>query len=732
MTTPGMRRVVASAFIGLIWIAPASTQNFLLDRGVTGVALALRKLSTTASLMHTTAHPDDEQGGMLAMVSHGAGARTTLLTLNRGESGDNALGPELFDALGLIRTEELRLANRYYGVDEQYFTTVVDYGFSKRLEEAIEKWGREDVIRDMVRVIRRERPLVIVSRWQGNVRDGHGQHQAAGLLSQEAFQAAGDASRFPELASDGIHPWQPLKLYMGGARENELWHVKIDAGAYDPVIGDSYANLARFGLSFQRSQNAGRFSQTLGPAPAYFVRLFPKPAADGSGKETGFFDGIDTTWGGLARTLRVPNPDSYAPRLDAIAMQVRAAQTSFSIADPSTIVPALAQGLSEARDALRTLDDRSALAAVLARKARQFEDAILAALGVEMTAIAVPRGTPEPSGPFAMFAPAPTMPPVVPGQAFDVRVALAVRQAGTVPVSIKGLSVVTAGTGDGDLGSRSQLLAPERPFVETLELTLPPDTAPSRPHVSRSSINESRYSVSAGIESSRPAPPPLLIVRARLDVSGTPVGVERVVQRRESLAPYGYALRELGAVPSLSVAVAPRQALIPIGATPRRMPVTVRVTNNETTPAAASVGLALPPGWRADPATVSLEIPPGGQAEAAMTVTATVAAQAQPHDCGLGHRAWAHLRGRLRGGRVSRPRDALPVSALDRARGRGGRGHRSEPARRLRDGRRRRGPGCDRATGGGGGAARRHRAGVGAAGAIRHHRDRYARLCRPA
>src|SRR5690606_13303067 len=120
---------------------------------------------TTASVLHTTAHPDDEHGGMLALMSRGRGARVALMTLNRGESGDNALGPQLFDALGLIRTEELRVADRYYGVDQQYFTSVVDYGFSKRLEEAFDKWGRENVLRDAVRVIRTERPLVIVSRF---------------------------------------------------------------------------------------------------------------------------------------------------------------------------------------------------------------------------------------------------------------------------------------------------------------------------------------------------------------------------------------------------------------------------------------------------------------------------------------------------------------------------------------------------------------------------------------
>ena len=151
------------------------------DLGANGLWQQLLKLQTTASVLHTTAHPDDEHGGALALLSRRDGARMALMTLNRGESGDNAIGAQLFDALGLIRTEELRISNKYYGVDNQYFTTVLDYGFSKRIEEAFEQWGRDAVMRDVVRVIRMDRPFVLLSRFQGNQRDGHGNHQTAGL-----------------------------------------------------------------------------------------------------------------------------------------------------------------------------------------------------------------------------------------------------------------------------------------------------------------------------------------------------------------------------------------------------------------------------------------------------------------------------------------------------------------------------------------------------------------------
>src|SRR4051795_13163336 len=133
---------LASCIIAAAALSPAvgaGPEPLAQDKGAAGTWQRLLKLQTTASLMHTTAHPDDEHGGMLAQMSRGRGARVSLLTLTRGEAGDNAIGPELFDAVGLIRTEELRMADRYYGVDQQYFTTAIDYGFSKRLDEALEK-----------------------------------------------------------------------------------------------------------------------------------------------------------------------------------------------------------------------------------------------------------------------------------------------------------------------------------------------------------------------------------------------------------------------------------------------------------------------------------------------------------------------------------------------------------------------------------------------------------------
>src|SRR5215471_8733585 len=182
------------------------------DRGAAAVWQILQKLHTRASLIHITAHPDDEDGPMLTYESRGQGARAALLTLNRGEGGANVMSDDYFDALGQVRTQELLMAGRYYAV-QQYFTRVIDYGFSKTKEEALGQWTYDRVLADVVRVIRINRPLVITSVFVGGPTDGHGHHQTAGQMAQEAFLAAGDPNRFPDQIQAGLRPWTPLKVY---------------------------------------------------------------------------------------------------------------------------------------------------------------------------------------------------------------------------------------------------------------------------------------------------------------------------------------------------------------------------------------------------------------------------------------------------------------------------------------------------------------------------------------
>src|SRR5579862_3832773 len=256
--------VAATAFAQLPYstsVQPSVVdREIAVNRGSPALWQSLKKLHTRASLIMITAHPDDEDGGMLTYESRGQGARVAPLTLNRGEGGANVMSADYFDALGLVRTEELLAADRYYGVD-QYWTRVVDYGFSKTMEESLSKWTRDRVLYDVVRVVRMVRPLVVTSVFVGGPSDGHGNHQTAGAMAQKVFKAAGDPTVFPDQIAAGLKPWTPLKDYarapMGRRGTNLPVNVQIPTGTYDPVLGASYVQIAREGLGYQKSQNGG-------------------------------------------------------------------------------------------------------------------------------------------------------------------------------------------------------------------------------------------------------------------------------------------------------------------------------------------------------------------------------------------------------------------------------------------------------------------------------------------
>ena len=558
--------------------------------------------------MHTTAHPDDEHGGVLAQLSRGQGARVSLLTLNRGESGDNAIGSELFDAVGLIRTEELLMAGRYYGLDRQYFTTVIDYGFSKRLDETLEKWGREPVLRDVVRIIRRDRPFVLIARFQGNERDGHGNHQAAGLITQDAFKAAADPKMFREA---GESPWQVLKLYMGGVRENEDWTLRTDTGEYSPWLGDSYQNFSRVGLSFQRSQNGGRLLTQPGPSYAYYKRLAAVAGGDGAElrlrpRERSFFDGIDTTIPGLFKAIRRPAPAGAAALLASIDAEVKSAISAFSLKDPSASVPALGRGLAATRKALAQFTREPDAVFILDVKERQFVDAINTALGIELQATAQAPGSPEGSA----------MGPVVPGQKIEVRAALSNR--GAVDIEPTEIALINGDAWDAQAATPvPSLLTFNQTARRTFSATVPERAPVARPYFERASIAEPRYTIRDASQAYRPAAEAALTAQARYLVAGVPVSIRSAVRRREAHLPYGEELRELMVVPAVAVNVAPRAAIVPTGSPDRlrqgfgaqaggvrengAIDVRVELANNAEQGSSGLLTLQLPAGWSSTP-----------------------------------------------------------------------------------------------------------------------------------
>src|SRR5688572_9123737 len=221
------------------------------DQGALGLAQLIKRLNTTASALMIGAHPDDEDTALLAYLARGESARTAYLSLTRGDGGQNIIGPELGEALGVIRTEELLQARKLDGA-EQFFTRAYDYGFSKTLAEAKQKWDEKVILCDVVRVIRAFRPLVVISQFAGTPADGHGQHQFAGYIAPLAIKAAADASQCTDVGP----AWTVQKFYTRHRGQGEA-RLRINTGQYNPLLGRSYFEIAMHARSQHRSQEQG-------------------------------------------------------------------------------------------------------------------------------------------------------------------------------------------------------------------------------------------------------------------------------------------------------------------------------------------------------------------------------------------------------------------------------------------------------------------------------------------
>src|SRR5215831_14341151 len=250
--------ILTVAFLLAIPIRALSALDVPEDRGAMGLSQALKRLDVIGSVLHTGAHPDDENSALLAWLARGQGARTAYLSATRGEGGVNLLGGELFEALGVIRTEELYGARRLDHA-QQFFTPNYEFGFSKSADDTFTKWPHDQVLGDFVRVIRYFRPEIIISRFTGTPRDGHGHHQVSGIITQEAFKVAADPNRFPEYGK----PWQAKKLYLNGMG-NDQAGLAINVGQFDADLGRSYNEIASEGRSLHRSQAQGS-AQDRGP-----------------------------------------------------------------------------------------------------------------------------------------------------------------------------------------------------------------------------------------------------------------------------------------------------------------------------------------------------------------------------------------------------------------------------------------------------------------------------------
>jgi LmbE family N-acetylglucosaminyl deacetylase len=289
--------------------------------GTAAIEQALQRLRTDARALMIAAHPDDENTALLAWLARGRHVKAGYLSLTRGEGGQNLIGSEQGAALGVIRTQELLAARRIDGA-EQFFTRAIDFGYSKTAEETLAKWGRERVLGDIVAVVRRFRPHIIVLRFSGTARDGHGHHQSSAILGREAFDAAADSNRFAEQLTD-LKPWRAKRILFNAfaftpeqERESATLPGGIEAelGDFNPVLGFSYGEIAGMSRSMHRSQGFGA-PQRRGTIRNYLVTI----AGDPPVKD--LFDGIDLTWAGTATVDKAISqfdrrrPDAVIPLL---------------------------------------------------------------------------------------------------------------------------------------------------------------------------------------------------------------------------------------------------------------------------------------------------------------------------------------------------------------------------------------------------------------------------------
>ena len=302
------------------------------------IQLALRKLGVVGSVLYIGAHPDDENTNLLAYLSNEALLRTAYLSLTRGDGGQNLIGAEQGAELGVIRTQELLAARRVDGA-EQFFTRARDFGYSKSPEETLRIWGRDAVLADVVWVIRRFRPDIIITRFSPELGDTHGHHTASARLAVEAFRAAADSTRFPEQLGRGAQPWQAQRLFWN----RSSWSIKpgealseflsLDVGKYNPLLGLSYGEMAADSRSMHKSQGFG-VARTRGPIIEYFKLL--DQAASAPALAGSVLGGIDFSWS------RIKDSNQVARLVERAARQ-------FVPATPHKIIPILLQ-LDQALD----------------------------------------------------------------------------------------------------------------------------------------------------------------------------------------------------------------------------------------------------------------------------------------------------------------------------------------------------------------------------------------------
>jgi LmbE family N-acetylglucosaminyl deacetylase len=590
-----MRRFLLAA-IGLaafVLVGDAQVRP-VYDMGAAGLTQVLQRLQTTASVLHTGAHPDDEDSAFIARTARGDHARVAYIALNRGEGGQNIIGTELFDALGVIRTEELLQARRLDGA-QQFFGHTFDYGFSKSRAEAAMKWGERDTLGDFVRVIRMFRPLVVYSRFGGTPADGHGHHQEAGYLTPLAYKAAADPNEFPEQLREGLRPWQAKKLYrgnFGNARPDPANpSLQVQEGIIEPAAGRSYAEISFEGRSQHKTQAQGGI-EPRGPIASTLALVdssvqAPRP-------EKSVFDGLDTTISGLTKLAGLPDGTIRA-ELAAMDAAAKKALTDYEPLDPPRIIPALADGLRATRAARAALksqagpaDARADADFLLGFKEDEFSEALIRAAEVDVDPLA-------------------SQETVVQGESVDVLVRTFLPAGSSVNVA---KTAVTAPAGWMVQALQSDAPSPnaggfgrrETPTsLASYRVSVPAAAPVTQPYYLKQARTSDTYTWTDGDPKSLPFDPPLMTAAVTAAIGGVDVTVSRPVQFRYADAVRGELRRDVNVVPRVAVGLDTPLLVVPLGTTTNQQKLVVRATSFSSTPVSGTLRLRLPQGWTSTP-----------------------------------------------------------------------------------------------------------------------------------
>ncbi len=601
-----MRRftgLVVSCALILLPAAAAAQAQPAGTGGLMAVDQRLRMLGAVRRVLVIGAHPDDEDTDLLTLLVRGEGAEAAYLALDRGEGGQNLIGPELGEALGLLRTEELMGARRLDGAG-QFFTRAYDFGFSKTQAETWTHWDKDSILKDVVRIIRRYQPQVVVSIFSGTPRDGHGQHQAAGWVAHEAFRVAGDSTVFPELErQEGLAPWTPAKLYHSTSYDTVGTTLTLNSGALDAVVGQSYHQIAMRGRSQHRSQDMGRL-QRMGPA-AVRLQLLTDRTGHGSG---GVFAGVDTSLSGNALFSRPLQAGPHLQRFHALLDSARANATPGALVRvPELLQSAQAELQLAAGSPRRELEPVSAAGRDLLAHLRA---AYMAARGVVLDAVTEDDR-------------------LVPGQALPVT--LSVWNTSPAPAGVR-LEVRPGMPGEsaaGSLRGRTDCVSvpPGQLVTQVLQLAVPPDQPLTNPYFLDRPRQGGMYAPSPAAVSGLPRNPPLVVTDLRSCDPGQDLMQEtREVTDRFVDQAQGEIRRPLAVVPRVGVELAPGTDLWRADGGPEHR-FTVTLTHGAPDSTRGTIALEAPEGWTvSDPQRFLLE---GPEERVAFTFTVRPPAQAR-------------------------------------------------------------------------------------------------------